>query len=325
MSTFNSLAQRIWFWGLMSVILLGVAFYFVLGRGAKVFVTDQLLKREQTLTRAEASNITSFFQVFGDSVATLSQLSSMGSRNQSTIDDMDAFVTQWGSSGLVGGVVLTDKAGMVRFNSNLTGTTGVGTMLSDRDYFLWAKDEKPVAGEFYVGKAVVSRLGATKGKVIVPVASPVYENGIFTGVIVSPIVLQPLTERYLGMLKVSDMTDVYLIGKDGDLLFDSTKEGEVGTNIFETKHPFLSNQTINGSVKTALSASGEGKFQVGDRLAAYAPIGLSGRNWVLIMTSPVEKVKEVAKPLYIRQVGVLLLVSLAFLLFGLVAAEKIKF
>lgn len=82
---------------------------------------------------------------------------------------MDAFVEQWGKSGVIGGVVLTDRAGVVRFNSNVTGISDTGESLADRDYFSLAKSQKG-PGEYFVGQPVVSRLGATKGKVIIPVA-----------------------------------------------------------------------------------------------------------------------------------------------------------
>lgn len=277
------------------------------------------------MVRAEASNLESFFQIFGGSVAALAKLSSMESWDAETIQDLDTFVEQWRQSNLIGGVSLLDGSGKVRLNSNVSGTRDTGVSLADRDYFLWAKQNEPEIGEYFVGQAVVSRIGATKGKIIVPVATPVYQKGVFVGAVVSSVVLQSLAERYLDLMKVSDQTEVYLVGSSGDLLYDNTGKGTVGSNIFETGHPFLGSQPINDAVKDVLSKDKNGNFRIEDRLVAYSPIQLSGRNWALIMTSPVEKVAQVVRPFYIRQVAMLLLVSLAFLLFGLVSSEKIKF
>lgn len=128
----------LWF-GLFLIIVLGIAFHLVLGKGAKVSVTQQLLNQQQIIARAEASNIITFFEKFGNSVAVLARLSSIESRNANATSDMDAFVEQQRGNGIVVGVVLTDKYGIVQFNSNILGTRDLGKSLADRDFFIWAR------------------------------------------------------------------------------------------------------------------------------------------------------------------------------------------
>lgn len=99
--------------GLGLVALLGVAVYFVSARPVTLMETDQALRQEQTVARAEASNLASFFQVFGNSVAVLAQFDSMRSRDSSTQNDLDTLIGQWGKSGLVSTVVLTNQSGTV--------------------------------------------------------------------------------------------------------------------------------------------------------------------------------------------------------------------
>lgn len=302
------------------IVGLGAAFYLVLGRGAKSTVTQQLLRRQQTIARAEASNITSFFQVFGDSMAVLAQLSSMERRGPETVQDMDAFVEQWRDSDLVGGVVLTDRNGVVRFNSNVLGTRDVGASLADRDYFVWAENQLG-EGEYFIGQPVVSRLGASKGQTIVVVAAPVYQNGIFAGVVAASVKLQPLTERYLGLMKVSDATDVYLINEHGDLLYSSSASDAMGSNLFEH---------LQG-LKNTLNTTEEGKLQVSyldpksgkpeEHLIAYSPITLGSQNWLIIMASPIQDITDLTAPIYIRIAAMLLLVSLTVLLFGVIVSR----
>src|SRR3989344_5103424 len=199
---------RKWLIGLFLLVGLGIYLFLVLARGAKSTLTEQLLKRRLTVARAEASNLTSYFQQFGDSIKVFAHLCSIERRDASTVQDMDTFVEQRRESGLIGGIVLTDKNGIVSFNSNVSGTRDIGIDLSDRDYFVWAKDQSE-DGEYFVGQPVVSRLGATKGEMIVPVVASVYQDSVFTGVVVAAVKLQPLAERFLGMLKISDTTDVY--------------------------------------------------------------------------------------------------------------------
>lgn len=307
------LPTRIWWMWLCSMAGLGAAFYVVLSLGAKSSITREQLRRQQTIARAEASNITSYFQVFGNAIAVFAQLESTKSRNVNVIKNMDEFVEQWRDSGLVGGIVLTDKNGVVRFNSNVLGTRDVGASLADRDYFSWAKDRSK-EGEYFVGQPVISRLGASKDQTIVVVASPVYQKGAFTGVIAASVKLQPLTQRYLGLLKVSDSTDVYLTTKRGDLLYNGSAPDDVGASIF--KH--LNDDTL----KHAVNTTAEGTLVTKEHLIAYSSLSLSDQNWLIIISTPVQTIASLTTPIYIRQLAIFLLVSLTILLFGVVATRE---
>lgn len=313
-------SNRVLLFALLLIVGLSVVIYLS-GRWVKASMTQQLLRQHQTLVRAEASNITSFFQVFGDSIAVLAQLGSMEQWDTETVRDMDAFVEQWRDSGLVGGVVLIDKKGIVRLNSNILGTSDVGASLADRDYFTWTKS-LPEEGEYFVGEPVAFRLGATKSQIIVPVASPVYQKGVFVGVLVASVKLYPLTEAYLELMKISDQTDVYLINERGDLLYGSHAQDKVGTNIFDLLQipQNVLNTTEEGNLQLSFLDPKSGKSE--EHLVAYSPILLGSQNWVLIMASPTQDVSNFTKPIYVRQTAILLLVSLTILLFGLIVARE---
>ena len=295
--------------GSLVILVSGVVAYLVLAQGAKAGITQQLLRRQQTVARAEASNIASFFQVFGDSLAVFAQLSSMKGRDARTLEDMNVFVEQWRDSNLVGGVVLTDSQGKVRLNANVLGTSDVGASLADRDYFAWAKNQ-PEAGEYFLGEPIISRLGASKGELVVPVAGAVYDQGGFVGVLAASVKLKPLTERYLALMKVSDQRDVYLTNEEGELLYSTTADA-VGDNVYE----------LLPGLKDKLDPVGEGKLQVAGRLVTYSPILLGSKNWLVIIASPVQEVSDLAVPVFIRQIAVLLLVACSMLIFGVVAAR----
>ena len=305
------LSVRVWGLGLLVIVVSGAVAYLVLARGAKLTITETLLRRQQIIARAEAANITSFFQVFGDSLAVFAQLSSMKGRDARTLEDMNVFVEQWRDSNLVGGIVLTDNQGKVRLNANVLGTHDVGILLADRDYFAWAK-VKPEAGEYFLGEPVISRLGATKGQLIVPVAGAVYdgESG-FVGALTASVKLKPLTERYLALMKVSDQTDVYLTNEQGELLYSSSVADAVGSSVFE----------LLPELKNKLNQAQEGRLQTREYLTAYSPLLLGNRNWWLIVVSPVQDVIDLAVPIFVRQVLVLLLVACSMVLFGVVAAR----
>jgi len=277
---------KMWKYGLLLIALLAVVFYVVLGLGSKSSITQQFLDREQTVARAEASNIQSFFSVLGESVAVLGRLSTIEERDSDTVDDMDTFVEQWRDSGLIGGVILTDKSGVVRFHSSVTGIVDIGESLADREYFVWAKGGAK-EGDYYVGQPVVSRLGATKGQIIVPVVSPAFEGNAFMGVLTVSVKLIPLTQRYLELMKVTDTTDVYLVNGKKELIYSSSGE------------------ELPDLIKEGLDTSHEGSFRSGRYLVAYSPITANGQNWLLILSSPKESLSELTLPAYIRQTAAL--------------------
>lgn len=319
----SALSIRLWFLGLLLIAGLGAVFYLFLFRGAESTTIQLLLSRKQIIARAQASNVTSFFQVFGGSIAVLAQLNSMERRDTKTVHDLDVFVEQWHDSGLVGGIVLTDKNGLVQLNSNVLGTSDVGASLSDRDYFLWAKNSSK-EGEYFVGQPVTSRLGATNGQLIVPVAAPLYQKDVFAGVLAASVKLQPLAERYLELMKVSNLTKVYLIDKHGKLLYSRVPD-EMGLNVSELLGTDIKNSldtTQEGKLQASYADSKSGKPE--DSLIAYSPIFLGDQNWLIITSSPTSQVADITVPFQILQTAILILVSLTILLFGIIVARQNK-
>jgi len=316
------LSGRIWLFGLLLIVGLGAAFLVILSWRVKPAVTNQFLNQQQMVTRAEASNLEAFFETFGNSVAVLAKLGSMESWGENTQSDLDAFVTQWSNSGLVAGVALTDSRGIVRFISNVLGTQDVGVSLADRDYFDWAKNWSD-EGEYLVGTSIVSRMGGTKGQVIIPVVSPVFQNGVFVGAVVTSAKLKPLTEHYLELMKISDATEVYLIGVQGDLLYDSKTPDKVGVKVFEAgEEPFLGNQTVSDSLKDALNTTKEGSLARDGRLISYSPVPLGNRNWLLVTASPDQQMVDTTTPFYVRQAAMFLLFSLSILFYGAIVTRE---
>jgi C4-dicarboxylate-specific signal transduction histidine kinase len=315
--------------------VLGVAFYLITGRGATSSVTGQILDKQELLARAEASNISSFFDIFGESVAILAQLKSIETRNANAARDMATFVDQWRDSDLNGGVILTDKDGIVKLHSSTSGIVDVGESLADRDYYIWAKNEAS-KGEYFVGKPVISRLGATKGQLIVAVASPVYQNDTFVGVVSASVKLIPLTHRYLELLAVSDETSVYLLSSKGELLYSNSMSDEIGVNIFDVlvEKPFSGSDKLTDKLKDVLSSFGEGSLKVsyldpksgeiGLHIVSYSPVNLDNQKWLLVMSSPAEKIWNFVIPIYIRIAILGLLVSMSTLMFGAIVVKEVK-
>ena len=328
------LSPRVLVIGSFLVVILGVVFYFAFARVTRLSIAERLLDQQQTLSRAEASNITSFFQTFGDSIAVFSRLGSVKNKSGFVAQNMDAFVEQWRDSDLVGGIVWAGTDAVVQLNSNVLGTSDVGASLADRDYFVWAESAKE--GQYYVGEPVISRLGATKGQMIVPVAAPIFREDVFVGVIAASVKLLPLTNQYLEFMRVSDSTDVYLINQDGSLIYSNSNPDLVGSNLFELieQNPLLVSQMLEDSLKKTLGSNEEGKLQAPYlntktqtsevRLIAWSPVTLNSQNWVLIMATPTQAVDQQTRPVYGRLAALLFLVFLTILTFGVIVSREVQ-
>lgn len=300
----NLLPARLRPVALLSLVFLSAAFYLILSNSTKASVKEQLIHRELTIAKAIASNLQSTFEVIGNSTAFRAQLTNKEDKGEALIRDMNVFVDQWRDSGLISGIVLTDSKGVVRFSANVSDVSGVGTDISDRDYFLWAKTQTE-EGSFYVGQPVVSRLGASEGQMIIPVASPVISDGVFTGVYATAMKLNPLAKRFIEVIKISGQTEVFILDQNRNILYSSTVSEDLSEN-----------------VKKGLDFDKDGVFQDGDKLIAYSPLKLGEQRWLTVVSSPLKEVLNLSLPFYVRQVAALVLVSIITLIFGIIAYRE---
>jgi hypothetical protein len=297
------LPPKLWWIGFLSFLFMASAFYLILSRGHVETLVIEHLEREKVLSRATARNLEIFFDVVGNSTAFRAQLNNKEHWDAETQEDMDTFINQWRDSGFIAGVILADEEGTVKLNSNVMGTNDVGTSVADRDYFIWAKGESKL-GQYMVGQPVISRLGASKGELIIPVAAPVFRDGNFVGVLSTATRLRPLTQRFLEMMKVTDKTSVYLFDSQKQLLYASPDS------------PDLNNEFI-----ASLDISND-KFRHNKDLIAISRVNLGDQQWFVIISSPYKEVFGQAIPFYIRQAAVLIVMSLITLGFGIIVSRE---
>jgi len=322
--------------GFLAVVVLSVVFYFVIGRKANLVIDQQLLQQQRTLTRAQSNNLTSIFKVMGGSVAGLSQSDSVVYRRDAVIiKDMEAFMAHWRDVGLIGGLTLTDEKGIVEFNVNVSGNSDVGNSLADRDYFLWAKNQAS-EGEYFIDQSVISRLGASKGESIVPVASTVVQDGVFKGVLVLSVRLQALCQQYLRLMRISDMTHVYLIDEQGRLLYNNIVPKMMGKNLldFLAENSFLDNQILANKLKDILNTKKEGESEMTFldpetnkktlHLITYSPVVFNNQTWTLIMSTPVQDAGGDIIDLQVRVKMMFLFLSLTILFYGAIIKREVE-
>lgn len=301
-----------------SVIIIAFTGYFVVSRKIKSSTEEQLLNKQQVIARAEASNTTIFFERIGDGVATLAQLKDIENNSPNAQASLDLFIKQRQDTGYVSGVLLTDKNGKSILNSNVLGTKDVSNQVSDRNYFIWARDQAK-EGEYYVSEPVISRSGASKGEPIVVVASPIYKNEKFNGVIATAIKLDPLVNRFIELMKVSDQSQAYLINQDGNLIYNKNNPNSIDTDISKF---ITEDNSFTDKITKAAEKNQDGQFSTKKHLVAYSPINIPGQKWLLVITLPTDEVQKGTQQIFIRQLSMVTLVTLTLLLIGLLSARK---
>ena len=316
------------------VLVVGGVMYFYFGKVTEKEVSEQMLHREQVITRAGAISIHSFIDLAGKSLLVLSHNPRLLVLNDQTQTALNDFVNDWKSTPLVE-TILVDKEGKAVFVTNRVVTDiEKDVSLADRDYFLWAKNAKQ--GELFLGQSVQARLGAFKDQYIVTLTTPVYKNDEFDGVLVGAILLSKLTDNYMNPLKISDKTQVYLVGRSGSIIYAYITP-LLGVNFLDylEKNPFTGSNVVTSAVRerfNKLTAESEGKLEYirndyydkttfNKWLLTYSTIDLSNfsqpdKRWILVIETPYADAELFGNPFLSNQTAVLIF----FILFILVSS-----
>ena len=148
-------------------------YWFSLKR-TQATLDDEFLHREQVIVRSGSLSISQFMGTLGKNVSNLaedmSEDQSDGQSQSELQDNLSRFMNSWGGTP-VAAVFFADKNGKVIFDENRDGIPAVGGSAADKATYIWAKTAN--AGEYLIGDPLVGTIGYSKGKYIIPVASPV--------------------------------------------------------------------------------------------------------------------------------------------------------
>lgn len=305
------------------VVAAGVllAVYMGTNRNVSQALLTETIKRQLATTRTAAISVEEFIALSSRSLVLLAQTRQLTASSDERRQALDEYQRRREGTPITG-VAVTDTKGLVVENSSLTGRQMVGIDLSDREYVVWASQAKE--GETFVSKPVVSRLGASKGKEIITITTPLWENGRYQGALIAAITLEKFIDIYLSTFD-PEISQAYLINANGDLLV-SPNDSLAGKNIFtiidESPIPgsnFLKTQIIDtmakeepGYLDTLIPVKGK----LTRSLVTFAPIAIDSQKWMLVLVSPAGAVLAYAAPLYLQQLT--LVIALFFLLLFLV-------
>jgi hypothetical protein len=331
------------------VIFIGVftSIYLSTSRSAVNSLTESALDRQLVLTQSGAATIESFLYLHGRSLVLLSNNQEITSQSPSKQELIDNFVDRRKHDGIVVDLGITDATGLITAYSGYTEKSWVtldnvideieNTNFSDRDYFQWALTAP--RNDFYVTRPTRSRVGASNEQMVIFISSPIHSNGNFDGLVVTPVILDSLVERYL--TTYDPISEVYLFAEDGTILVVPTEiDYLVGENIFDTlsQISFVGMELAKSGLEQILANPETGKIntiipstrnkgQLKEHLITYTPIileenGLKQR-WTLVVVSPTTEVLGEVAPIYLHQLTLVIGIFFFLLLFSLTVMRVI--
>ena len=307
------------------VLIIGILIYFQQGTSTQSALAEQTFEREEVEVKAGNTLLEAFIGHLSNQISAYSIRSDIVSSDPREIQtDLGTLVEGW-KDGPISGVILVDTNGLVKFGLDRQGNTGVGTDVSDSEYFRWAKTAKE--GDSFVGNPTLSKIGFTKGEYIIPVASPVVKNGKFNGVLVASFLLDEVTTKFLSPLRTSDNTLIYLVNQSGVILsasiqnlaglsyLDYVQSISGGSNTAQTLGSIFSSGT-GGSVVTSLLDETKNRAP-SQYLIVYSPISLGSSHFVFSIATPENTTVSYVNPFYKDQLMFLIYLIIVVLIFAI--------
>ncbi|MFA6007393.1 MAG: cache domain-containing protein, partial [Candidatus Shapirobacteria bacterium] len=235
-------------------------------------------------------------------------LSILANEENLTPEKLKNFIDNWANTPITG-IIQSDNRGKIISAFSNTESLLPGGDISDRDYFQTAKNSP--TQKMIVGKPVISRATGTDQSYKIPLATPIYKNGQFRGVISLSVSASSLTQNYLESLKISDQSDIILIDQDGYFL-SSVHSEIIGQNIFDyfKEHPFLGDKIVMPIIREKIKIDNEQKLDVAipnlftgkltRTLMVSSPIKLDHNQWILVITTPVSDALIFISPFILR-------------------------
>lgn len=310
-------------------ILMATRVYFASGKLLSDKFNEQMLHREQIVARVGASHVNDLLEDWGYDAVIFSSVISNEMNNKTGLQrDLEFIIGKYKNTSVIGAIV-TDKNGIVLADANSEGVVDTGKDLSGREYFKWAKSAS--SGDVSFSEPLESKIGATKGNEIIVVTTPITSNnGGFLGVSAFAVDLNDFAARYLKPLQITEETRIYLIDKQGKLIYSQYRDLQ-GKNYFDSlnKIDFKGKEEAIDMLKKSLGSGYEGKIIVDlpnvekneiDRfLISHSPVMVHGEaKYVLAIATPIAQSNIFTIPIYANQFRVLVVFILIVIGFAII-------
>lgn len=282
-------------------LTIAILFYFKVSERTEKLMVERLKVQGSALASFGSLSISDFLKSRETDLLVLSKLEAIRAlKEEEGRQAMESTLSQLEEGVVVGGMIRIDKEGKALWVVNLMGIReGEGTSFSDRDYFLWAKKERE--GEVFISRPLISRAGVTKGKWILVMATPVFYQEKFNGVIVLSVPLENFIKKYISPLSFSSEVKAFLTEENGRIIASNQPEA-TGQNLKD----YLKEKEITVS----------------------SPIKIGKQTFSLWVSTPYKEIVNLVFPFRKHQLlgfgfGLLVLVILIFVfIFGVRIAQR---
>lgn len=274
---------------------------------------EQVQHRQQLSVRMGSKLVENLQNSVGRSILMIS--------NNPTQEELDLFVSNWNSSGIVG-ISMLDKNGKVVKSSNTLNIPDLGQDLSDREYFKWAQKSTPETYKIF--EPIISKRGPSKGTFIIPIATAIFDaDKKFNGVLASAVPLINLSKNYLNDIKILDNSQIYLITGDGVVMYSDDQKllGKNYTEILD--QDFLGKDKVFSIISQKLNENDESKFGLvipnlsnksvlEPYLISMAPIHVNDQIWKMVAITSQKELNKFAYDSLSKQVIIVFVVAALF-------------
>lgn len=292
---------------------LSSAIYFTINSASEKYFIEQMLHREQVITRSGAANIKGFINLSVSSLVALSHNPNILTPNSNTQHLLDETVATWQNTALSLVALIDNKGNVIAVSSNQDKIIDLTAKSTGREYF--EKGIKLKRGEYYIGKPIIPILSGLPKKYLVPISVPVLDsNDQVIGIVVATFYISDIANNYMKPLRISDDTDMVILDQSGNII-SSLYQQIVGQNIFEffNNYPFVGDKIIIPHLKEYLSLAQEQKLDLvfpdmvdlslNRSLIASSPILLdNSQMWHLIIVTPIKDALIFVAPLVIQKI-----------------------
>jgi len=296
------------------ILTIGILIFWTAGDKADKGMTERVKTQVLISARSQAFSIAEFFkdkQVDLLLLAESEPVKTMEEKEGRKV--LKVYVDNlYQKSGNVVDVVRVDKSGVIVWNINIKeNREGEGALIADREYFIWAKEQKE-PGEVFISKPVIARGGLFKGNWAVATATPVFYQGTFNGIVFVSFLVEDLTKKYITPVALSLETSSLIIAQDGTIVA-SNESGLVGRNAIELAQQkewkgreemtLLLKSSLEGKEKVVVHPC----FRFGGfdnpkkAISSYSPIRVNGNLWSMWISVPYEGAIKFAWPIKLGQ------------------------
>jgi hypothetical protein len=311
----------------LAFIVAGVLHYWLSGLLVEKSLVERVQDQELILAHSGEMAVSYFFQDKKTELLLLAEMAPVKRQDEEGgRKTLRSFIDQvFEEEGFLTDAVRTDKKGIVLWAVNVEANReGEGISLADREYFQWASEQKQ-PGEALISQPIRGRGGLKKGSWALVMVTPVFNQNSFDGVLFLTFYIDELVERLINPLLLWPETTAQLVSGDGQVMASNQVdlvgkdiqdcldviESQTGRSVFSTPSSIIDGGS-EGSLVHSCPADGP------KTISAYASARIGSQDFLLLVSTPYEKILNLSSPLRGTQVRWLIFDLIGLLLLILV-------